>query len=234
MKRFALYLLAASFPMLLSGVAIAQENGFESESHQWHKKAAKTCGMLKDLKTFDAQKMVSALADVDKEWTAITAKYLANPPKQYSADPLWKTYFEDLSDNVSLVRERVEKKQYRLAQKYCGQICMTFSTMHQTNGIPTLTDALLGLRMSLKSAQDMMNAGNIQGAKASLTNIAKMHDGIVQQLNLPANVRLIDLQKPVMAAYDEWIAAVTAGDAKVAQAALMKLMGVFSSLVMAS
>ena len=234
MKRFALYLLAASFPMLLSGVAIAQENGFESESHQWHKKAAKTCGMLKDLKSCDAQKMVSALADVDKEWTAITAKYLANPPKQYSADPLWKTYFEDLSDNVSLVRERVEKKQYRLAQKYCAQICTTFSRMHQTNGVTTLTDTLLGLRMSLKSAQDMMNAGNIQGAKASLITIGKLHDGLVQQLNSPANVKFDDLQKPIMTAYDEWVTAVTAGDTKMAEATLVKFMSVLSKLVMAS
>jgi len=234
MKRFALNLFPGVFAMLLSGVALAQESGFEGESHQWHKKAAQTCGMMKDMKTLDPQKMSATLAEVDKEWAAIVEKYINHPPKQYASDPLWKTYFEDLSDNISIVRERVEKKQYWLAQKHCAQICMIFSRMHQTNGVTTLTDTLLGLRISLKSTQDMMNGDNIQGAKASLIAIGKLHDGLVQQLNSPANVKFGDLQKPVMTAYDEWVTAVIAGDAKMAESALMKFVNVFPKLVMAS
>ena len=88
MKRFALNLFPGVFAMLLSGVALAQESGFEGESHQWHKKAAQTCGMMKDMKTLDPQKMSATLAEVDKEWAAIVEKYINHPPKQYASDPL--------------------------------------------------------------------------------------------------------------------------------------------------
>ena len=234
MKKHALKLGVSVVMLLTSGLALGEEKGFEAESHQWRMKAVMTCGMLRDPKALDPSKVLTALGDIDKEWAAISGKYLNSPPKEYASDPLWKAYFEDLSDNVVVVRERVEKKQYRLAQKNCSQFCMTFSRMHQTNGVSTLTDQLFGWRMGMNGAQDMMNAGNAQGAKASLDALGKMRDGLQRQLALPANAKLADLQKPVMAAYDVWAAAMNAGDAKKAGAAFMDFMGVFPKLFMAS
>jgi hypothetical protein len=220
--------------LLSSSAALGDEKGFAAESHQWRMKAVMTCGMLRDPKSLDPSKVLTALGEIDKEWTAISGKYLNTPPKEYASDPLWKAYFEDLADNVVVVRERVEKKQYRLAQKNCSQFCMTFSRMHQTNGMSTLTDLLFGWRMGMNGAQDMMNASNAPGAKASLDVLGKMRDGLQRQLGLPANAKLAGLVKPVMAAYDVWVAAVNAGDARKAGSAFMDFMGVFPKLFMAS
>jgi TolA-binding protein len=186
--------------------------------------------MMRDMKTFDPQKMLSNLNELNAELKTISEKYLNNPPKEYAADPLWKTYFEDLADNIRIVRERIERKEYRLAQKYCGQFCVTFGKMHKTNGRVTLTDMLFSLRMEVRNAQDMENAGNKQGSKAHVNTLAKLHENIQHQLAQPANAKLSQLQQSLMAAYDQWVAAVNAGDSKKAEGAFTTFMNEFPKL----
>jgi len=143
---------------------------------------------------------------------------------------LWKTYFEDLADNIRIVRERVERKEYRLAQKYCGQFCMTFGKMHKTNGRVTLTDMLFSLRMEVKNAQDMVTAGNMQGAKMHVSTLVKLYENIQRQLAQPNNAKLSELQKPLMDAYDQWVAAVNDADSKKAESAFTIFMNEFPKL----
>ena len=230
MKHFHLYIILFVSSLVISGIAFSQEGSFDKDIKPWHKKATMTCGMLRDMKTFDAQKMLANLSDLDNELKALTEKYLTNPPKEYAADPLWKTYFEDLADNIRIVRERVERKEYRLAQKYCGQFCMTFGKMHKTNGRVTLTDMLFSLRMEVKNAMDMVNAGNMQGSKAHVSTLGKLHENIQHQLGQPNNAKLSQLQKPLLDAYDQWVAAVNDGDSKKAESAFMTFMNEFPGL----
>jgi hypothetical protein len=229
-KHFNLFTVLFVGTLFLSNTAFSQESGFDKDVKPWHKKATMTCGMMRDMKTFDPQKMLSNLAELDNELKSLSEKYLNNPPKEYAADPLWKTYFEDLADNIRIVRERVERKEYRLAQKYCGQFCMTFGKMHRTNGRVTLTDMLFSLRMEVRNAQHMVNAGNIQGAKAHVSTLVKLHENIQQQLAQPANPKLSELQKPLMNAYDQWGTAVNAGDTKKAKDAFTTFMNEFPKL----
>ena len=230
MKQFTRYLILFFSSLFISGNAFPQENSFDKDVQPWHKKATVTCGMLRDMKTFDPQKMLSSLAELDSELKPITEKYIKHPPKEYTADPLWKTYFEDLADNIRIVRERVERKEYRLAQKYCGQFCMTFGKMHRTNGRVTLTDMLFSLRMEVRNAQDMVNADNMQGAKMHVSTLVKLYENIQHQLAQPNNVNLSELQKPLMDAYDQWVAAVNAGESKNADGAFMTFMNEFPKL----
>jgi hypothetical protein len=216
--------------LFISSTAFSQESPFDKEVKPWHRKATMTCGMMRDMKTFDPQKMLSNLTELDNELKTISEKYLNTPPKEYAADPLWKTYFEDLADNIRIVRERVERKEYRLAQKYCGQFCMTFGKMHRTNGRVTLTDMLFSLRMEVNNAMDMVKAGNIQGAKAHVNTLAKLYETIHHQLGQPNNAKLSELQKPLMAAYDQWVGAVNAGDSKKAEGGFTTFMNEFPKL----
>ena len=227
MKRLALFVSLIIGMLLLSSAAFSQESGFDKEVQPWHKKATMTCGMMRDMKTFDPQKMLSNLTELDNELKALSEKYLNNPPMEYAADPLWKTYFEDLADNIRIVRERVEPKEYRLAQKYCGQFCMTFGKMHRTNGRVTLTDMLFSLRMEVRNAQDMVNAGNILGAKAHVNTLAKLHENIKQRISQSNTAGLAELQKPLMDTYDQWTTAVNDGDSKKAQGAFATFMSEF-------
>ena len=98
------------FVLTISSFAFAQSNSFDKEAASWHKKAVITCGMLRDMKTFDPQKMLNNLAELSSELKVLQNKYADNPPSEYANDPLWKTYFEDLEDNIAIVKERVEKK----------------------------------------------------------------------------------------------------------------------------
>ncbi len=223
---FSLFLGAS----ILSSVGFSQQSSFDNDVHPWHKKAVMTCGMMRDMKTFDQQKMLASLGELDNELKPISEKYLNNPPKEYAADPLWKTYFEDLADNIRIVRERVERKEYRLAQKYCGQFCMTFGKMHKTNGRLTLTDMLFSLRMEVKNGEDMVNAGNLQGAKSHVVTLAKLHDNIQHQLAQPNNIKLADIQKPLMAAYGQWTEAASNGDSQKAGEAFTTFMNEFPKL----
>ena len=227
MKHLTLFSSLFVIAFLFTTTAFSQESAFDKEVKPWHKKATMTCGMMRDMKTFDPQKMLSNLNELNTGLKTLSEKYLNNPPKEYAADPLWKTYFEDLADNIRIVRERVERKEYRLAQKYCGQFCMTFGKMHRTNGRVTLTDMLFSLRMEVNNAMDMVKAGNIQGAKAHVTTLAKLHENIRQQLAQPANAKLNELQKPLMNAYDQWSTAVNAGDTNKAKDAFTAFMNEF-------
>lgn len=230
MKHLSMSVILFVSSLFILSTAFSQESPFDKEVKPWHKKATMTCGMMRDMKTFDPQKMLSNLTELNNELKTISEKYLNNPPKEYATDPLWKTYFEDLADKIRIVRERVERKEYRLAQKYCGQFCMTFGKMHRTNGRVTLTDLLFSLRMEVNNAMDMMNASNIQGAKAQVSTLAKLHDNIQHQLAQPANPKLSELQKPLMDAYDQWLAAVNAGDTKKAGEAFATFMNEFPKL----
>jgi len=230
MKHLSMSVILFVSSLFIWSTAFSQESPFDKEVKPWHRKATMTCGMMRDMKTFDPQKMLSNLTELDNELKTISEKYLNTPPKEYAADPLWKTYFEDLADNIRIVRERVERKEYRLAQKYCGQFCMTFGKMHRTNGRVTLTDMLFSLRMEVNNAMDMVKAGNIQGAKAHVTTLAKLHENIQQQLAQPANAKLSELQKPLMNAYDQWATAVNAGDTNKAKDAFTTFMNEFPKL----
>jgi uncharacterized protein YukE len=230
MKHFSLSAILFVSSLFISGTAFSQESAFDKEVKPWHKKATMTCGMLRDIKTFEPQKMLSNLAELENELKTISENYLSNPPKEYASDPLWKTYFEDLADNIRIVRERVERKEYRLAQKYCGQFCMTFGKMHRTNGRVTLTDLLFSLRMEVRNAMDMVNVGNIQGAKSHVNTLAKLHENIEQQIRQSNTTALAELQKPLMDAYDEWITAVNAGDSRNAESSFTTFMSEFPKL----
>ena len=104
---FSLFLGAS----ILSSVCVSsQQSSFDNDVHPWHKKAVMTCGMMRDMKTFDQQKMLASLGELDNELKPISEKYLNNTTEEYAADPLWKTYFEDLADNIRIVREKVARE----------------------------------------------------------------------------------------------------------------------------
>ena len=165
------------FILLISSFVFAQtirHGGFDEEIAPWHKKAVMTCGMLRDMKTFDPQKMLNNLAELSSKLKVLQNKYADNPPQEYANDPQWKTYFEDLADNIVIVKERIEKKQYRLVQNYCGNFCRIFGRMHKNNGLTDLTDLMFSLRAEIRGAMDMYNARNFGGAKESLPMVKNL------------------------------------------------------------
>jgi len=223
-----LMLMGAGFQLLAQ-----QESVFDKEVEPWHQKATQTCGMLRDMKTFNADKMIASLNELEKELQKIMEKYSSNPPAEYAKDPLWKTYFEDLMDNIKIVRERVEKKEYRLAQKYCAQFCTIFGKMHRTNGRVKLTDMLFSFRASIRDAMDMVNAGNYEGAKEQLKGISIQHEKIEEKI-LRSSEQIKSLNTSLMSIYKRWYTAVSRDNIEDAKDAFNTFMNEFPKLYQAT
>jgi hypothetical protein len=170
-----------------SSFTIAQINSFDKDAAPWHKKAVMTCGMLRDMKTFDQQKMLNNLDELSTELNVLQAKYTINPPAEYSNDPLWKSYFEDFADNIAIVKERVENKQYRLVQNYCGNFCRIFGRMHKNNGLTDITDLMFSLRAEIRGAMDMYNAQNYKGAKENLYLVKTLLSKVMKKAEMKSS-----------------------------------------------
>lgn len=194
-----LLFVISSFPEI-SG----QTKSFDEEIAPWHKKAVMTCGMLKNMDSFDQQKFVKNLDELDAELKVLSEKYLNNPPAEYAKDPQWKTYLEDLLDNTNVIRERAEKKQYRLAQKYCPFYCMTFGRMHRNNGKTDLTDVMFAWRAEIKNAMDMFAAGNAVGAKNHLEMVDKMTGKVKSYQQKKNDAKFNELFAPVEEVVKAW------------------------------
>ena len=200
--------------LAMSIFAFAQSKSFDEEIAPWHKKAVMTCGMLRDMKTFDQQKMLNNLNQLSTELKTIQEKYAKNPPAQYANDPLWKSYFEDLEDNIAIVKERVEKTQYRLVQNYCGNFCRIFGRMHKNNGLTDLTDMMFSLRAEIRGAMDMYNARNFEGAKESLTMIKNLLNKVNGKAKAYENKNFEEAYEPLKSSVTIWIEAVEKNDSK--------------------
>ena len=205
MKTQKLFLALLLF--VTSSFALAQTNSFDKDAAQWHKKAVMTCGMLRDIKTFDQQKMLSNLDELSTELNALQTKYAENPPKEYANDPLWKNYFEDFADNIAIVKERVENKQYRLVSNYCGNFCRIFGRMHKNNGLTDLTDLMFSLRAEIRGAMDMYGAKNYTGAKQSLPIIRKLFNRVNAKVKAKENKEFAESFDLLNSSVKNWIEA---------------------------
>jgi hypothetical protein len=199
-QKFFLALLL----FVTSSFAFAQTKSFDEEIAPWHKKAVMTCGMLRTMETFDQQKFMKNLDELEAELKFISEKYVNNPPAEYAKDPQWKTYLEDLMDNTNVIRERIEKKEYRLAQKYCPFYCMTFGKMHRNNGRTDLTDVMFSWRSEVKNAMDMFAAGNVDDAKNHLEMVDRMYGKLKSYQQKKNDLKFNELFSPVEELVKEW------------------------------
>ena len=197
---------------LSSSIAFAQTNSFDKDAVPWHKKAVMTCGMLQDMTTFHQHIMVKNLDELSIGLKALKDKYADNPPVEYANDPLWKSYFEDLADNIAIVKERVEYKKYRLVQNYCGNFCRIFGRMHKNNGITDLTDMMFSLRAEIRGTMDMYNAGNYKGAKGSLIVIRTLLKKVDEEGKAFRNRNFDAAFEPLKSAAAKWIGSIEEND----------------------
>lgn len=222
------------FVLLYATVSYAHQSAFDRDAAPWHKKAIITCGMLKNLQTFDQQQMLHNLQELKTELEELSSKYLSNPPHEYANDPLWKTYFEDLADNIAIVQERVEKKQYRLAQKYCGNFCMIFGKMHRTNGTTDLTDVMFAWRMEIRNAMDMVNAGNMGGAQRHLLAVKSLAAQVREHAAKHQDPAFAGQLETLFTAATQWSEGIENADRKAANEQFAKFMTEFPRIYLAT
>ena len=208
MKRYLILLIAIIFSSL--SLVVAQKSSFEKDAAAWHKNAIMTCGMFKQIDSFDQQKMLKKLNDLEDGINELQTKYADNPPAEYKNDPMWKMYFILLLDNTDIIKKRVERKQYGLAKGFCGNYCKLFGRMHRNNGTTDLTDIMFATRMNIMGTMEMFSAKNYEGAKANLSIVKNLMTKYIAKVK--NNEKYDSLFKPVENIINRWITAVEEAD----------------------
>ena len=214
--------------------AASVKSTFADESALWHKNAVITCGMIKSPKAPDVQEVAKRLADLSVSLDNLTQKYKSNPPANYKNDPLWGSYFDDLADNLAVIKYFSEKQEYRIAAKNCSVFCQTFLRMHKNNETVDLTDMLFSLNMQLKLTTDISNTGNAEGAMENIALINKIMDHVSKKVKTSNDTNLQKLFLPVEKTTQDWLKAIEQSDPKTAKSLYASFMPDFQKIFMAS
>lgn len=226
-------LIVSLFVVSVMTTSIFAQSTFDKEASAWHKEAIMICGALKSPKTIDTAKLAKDFVKVTADLENLTTKYKTNPPAEYKNDPLWPNYFDDLADNLAVVKYFAEKQQYRIASKNCSVYCQTYLRMHKNNGTVDLTDMLFSLNMQMKLTTDISNAGNAKGAKENIEMVKKILEHASMKVK-NANADIQTLFSPVEKTTQDWLKAIETGDAKTAKELYTSFTPLFRKIFMAS
>lgn len=231
MKNFFVSLLAIG----ITASSIFAQSAFDKDAAPWHKKAVITCGMIKSPEALAKSEAISKnLNELASELETIAQKYKSNPPAEYKNDPLWASYFDDLADNLKVVKYFSDKQEYRVAGKNCSIFCQTILRMHKNNGTVELSDMLFSLNMQLKLTTDISNAGNAAGAKNNTDMVKEIMEHIAPKVKSLSDANLQALFVPVEKTVLDWLKAIDAGDAQAAKALYATFMPDFQKIFMVS
>lgn len=226
---------ASLFFLAATVTGFAQTSSFDKELTAWHKKAVITCGMIKSPEALSkTQNITKNLDEIGKELESLTQKYKSNPPAEYKNDPLWVSYFADLTDNLTVVKYYSDKQEYRVAGKNCSVFCQTILRMHKNNGTVDLADMLFSLNMQLKLTTDISNAGNTNGAKDNTDLVKKILEHAARKVKGSNNANLQALFAPVEKTTQDWLKAIETGDAQTAKSLYATFTPDFQKIFMAS
>jgi len=231
MKTLKIYFVL--FLFTISSLAFAQTKSFDEEIAPWHKKATMQCGLLKAIPV-NAEQILQNLIELESELKVFTDKYLDNPPQEYANDVNWKSYFQTLSENIVVVRERVEKKQFAQASIYCSIFCKTFGQMHKINGTTDITDMIFSWRIELKNTADMFNAGNTAGAEKNIGVVEDIYNKILEMKEKRNNSSFNELFKPLDEAFIGWLKSIKESNKEEMNISFKKFMNDFAKPYMSS
>ncbi|MGQ9665547.1 MAG: hypothetical protein ACUVUH_09495 [bacterium] len=184
-KMFVVCCLAV---VSLCRMVFAEEMGFDSELSNFRESVVGMCAQLQAGQPRESQEQL--LGEVDhiiSEWSSLTNKYKDNPPAEYTKDPEWKNYFSEAFDNFSIMKQKIENKDYKRAAQFCGMNCALFVKIHQINGKITLTDLMFAMRQHLKMAMSMAKAGNWRDAKKNMNDTRELIQVMVK-LPVPTGI----------------------------------------------
>ncbi|MGQ9534390.1 MAG: hypothetical protein ACUVTF_04035 [bacterium] len=186
MKKLFLVTLVLYLGLFQTGNS--QENSFDAELSALRKKIVGVCAQLQAGQPRESHEQLLGEVDwVIGEWSSLTNKYKDNPPAEYTKDPEWKNYFSEAFDNFSIMKQKIENKDYKRAAQFCGMNCALFVKIHQINGKITMTDLMFTMRQHLKMAMSMAKAGNWRDAKKNMNDARELIQVMVK-LPVPTGI----------------------------------------------
>ena len=200
---------------------------FEKDASAWHKKAIMTCGMIKSQNP-DSALITKNIAELEAGINDILKMYMNNPPAEYAKDVNWNSYLLSLKENLTVVKERVEKKEYLKASFFCPYFCNIFGKMHKINGTTDLTDIMFSWRMEIKNTTDMFNAGNISGAMQNVKRTEESYQNLLKMKAAKNNETFESLFAPLEQIYVAWLNAIKISDSQKINESYNSFMKAFS------
>ena len=180
MKKRVINLVGALIILALSGSRLQAQSGFENDFTTLHKMATKTCGMIKQPRMHQKADMLKALEGISSFVQNMKDDYAENPPKGYSDDPLWQSYFFEFDDVIAALKTRVEQENYRAAALNCPRFCMLFDKIHATNGHLNITDMMFRWYSQVTMTNNMLNAANYDGASVNLEKVKMLYKKVLE------------------------------------------------------
>jgi hypothetical protein len=165
------------------------------------------------------EKGLALLVDAVNKWKTVQQKYGDNPPKEYAADASFKARLQDFANALEDMQKALAAGQARRSMMACGFGCGLFVSMHEENGLTYALDSLFHFRKSMmKNAGSVMKTRGLEGVRKILPSLTQKRD-VVLLSPLPwadGDQRLkpyLDALKQVSQTFDEWVLAVTSGNA---------------------
>jgi len=163
--KIKILLLGFAF-LLATSICCAQENDFLKDLSSLRKKIIPMCAQLQAGSPAESdEQLLNEVDNIINDWNELSKRYKSNTPLEFSQDPAWRAYFDDIDDNFQIMRQKIARKDYKRATQFCGYNCGLFVHMNQVNGLLRFTDVMFNLRKTLKLQLDMAKAGNKLGVK---------------------------------------------------------------------
>jgi hypothetical protein len=185
---FKRFFVASFIVVVCLGLMFAQEKTFDSELSILRKSIIAMCAQLQAGQPKENQEqLIKEIDAIISGWEGITVAYKNNPPKEYAKDPAWKSYFDEALDNFQIMRQKVERKDYKRAMQFCGYNCALFVKIHQVNGRVSISDKMFAIRQNVRLAAAMAKAENWTGAQEIMKECAIQLSSI-KNLPFPSSV----------------------------------------------
>ena len=226
-------MLIALLIALATGTGFHHTSAFDKQMAILLKKATMECVMLKD-NPVDDQQILKNISELESELKVLSYKYIDKPTAKYARDVNWKSYFLTLSENMVVVEEQVEEKQFAEAAIYCANFSNTIGQMHKINGTTDLADLSFSWRMELKNTSDMYNAGNTAGYEQNLPVVENIYKKLFSMKAKRKRNAVNKRYNPLQQTYADWLKAIQAGNTEAMNVAYQKFMDGFAKPYMAS
>lgn len=117
---------------------------------------------------------------------------------------------------------------------YCNVFCRIFLRIHKNNVTVDITDMLISIKMKMKLATYILNAGNSLGTKENMDMVKKLIEKISAMVKSRVNANFNELFVPFEKTAQNWTTAIENSDAKKANELYGEFLPSFKKIFMAS
>jgi len=175
----------------------------------------------------DADKSDGALKQLDSTWKGLTAKYLASPPPQFEADPLWGQTIQEVTSLLDQAMTQTAAGDLPTAHSTLEGIRDALGSLHARNHIETFSDRMNAYHAAMETILEIdmtkLNTATRQTLLEHSAVLAYLAADVLAAPSAAANAspEFMALAARLQASVDQFVTAARLGD----EAALLSSIG---------